>query len=113
MQCDLRTTQLPIPHFCHPSSPPSSSSLLLPPPFHHLVFLSSLFLTPPHSALFLQFPDCEDNQAIAVSCLDLSYRITFETNKKLKDERTDHTQAVVLNDLTEQNEEATINQKSE
>lgn len=44
---------------------------------------------------------CEEEDAIAVSCLDLSYSISFKQSKKVKDERTDKTEALVLNELEE------------
>ena len=37
-----------------------------------------------------------------MSCLDLNYSISFKTSKKVKDERTDKTTAIVLNELEEQ-----------
>lgn len=40
-----------------------------------------------------------------MSCLDLTYTVTFKT-KQVKDERKDQTEAVVLNELTEQQKAA-------
>ncbi len=46
---------------------------------------------------------CEDDDAIAVACLDLNYTISFKkSSKKVKDERSDKTEAVVLSALEDQ-----------
>ena len=59
-----------------------------------------LFLSLPPS-LSPQFPECDDKKAISVSCLDLTYSISFRSHQ-VKDEKKDLTVAVVLNDLTEE-----------
>ncbi len=48
-----------------------------------------------------QFPECDDKKAISVSCLDMTYSISFRSHQ-VKDEKKDLTVAVVLNDLTEE-----------
>ncbi len=53
------------------------------------------------SLLHAQFPECDDKKAISVSCLDLTYSISFRSHQ-VKDEKKDLTVAVVLNDLTEE-----------
>ena len=38
---------------------------------------------------FLQFPQCDDNEAISVACLDLHYHVTVDKRMELKDEKKD------------------------
>ena len=40
-----------------------------------------------------------------MSCSDLNYSISYKTSKEIKDERTDKTDAIVLNELEEQHNE--------
>ena len=47
----------------------------------------------------LQFPDCDDNNAISVSCLDLCYCVKA---RALKDEKKDVTAPVVLLEILEE-----------
>ena len=54
-----------------------------------------------HSNTNIQFPYCDDESAISVSCLNLSYFINFKENKALKDERNDTTVPIVLCKLEE------------
>ena len=46
----------------------------------------------------MQFPYCDDESAMSVSCLDLCYSVTFE---KLMDERDDKIAPYVLKELEE------------
>ena len=49
-----------------------------------------------------QFPQCEDGNAVSVSCLDLHYSVTgFIESKALKDEKRDKTAPLVLQNLEE------------
>ena len=50
--------------------------------------------------LFFQFPVCEPDNYISVSCLNLSYSVTVKA-KKIKDEKKDETTPIVLGDLSE------------
>ena len=47
----------------------------------------------------MQFPYCDDESAVSVSCLDLSYSVNF---KALKDAKEDRTVPVVLHNLEEE-----------
>lgn len=58
----------------------------------------------------LQFPDCDDDNAISVSCLDLCYSIKTGV---LKDEEKDETAPVVLLDILEGDENDRIKENSE
>lgn len=50
----------------------------------------------------MQFPQCDDENAISVSCLDLYYSVTlYKENKALKDEKDDKTAPLVLHNLEE------------
>lgn len=49
-----------------------------------LIVISSFSPTP-----FLQFPQCDDNEAISVACLDLHYHVTVDKRMELKDEKKD------------------------
>ncbi|MCG8623343.1 MAG: hypothetical protein MJE68_15295 [Proteobacteria bacterium] len=44
---------------------------------------------------------CEDDDAVAVSCLDLCYSVKFKAKKALKDERKDQTAPIVLSNIAE------------
>ncbi len=54
----------------------------------------------------LQFPVCEDDEAIAVSCLNLYYSVKFKAKKALKDEKKDQTAPIVLSNITEQDSDS-------
>ena len=55
-----------------------------------------------HIAIKLQFPHCDDESAISVSCLDLYYSVTlYKESKDLKDEKNDKTAPLVLHNLEE------------
>lgn len=48
------------------------------------------------------FPDCYEDEAVAVSCLDLHYSVKFDSRKAVKDERKDDTAPVILTDILDQ-----------
>lgn len=47
----------------------------------------------------LNFPLCDENDAVSVSCLDLCYSVKFGSKKMLNDERKDETAPIVLTDI--------------
>ena len=48
----------------------------------------------------MQCPTCDDDNAISLSCLDLSYSVTlYKERKDLKDEKIDKTAPFVLHNL--------------
>lgn len=49
-----------------------------------------------------QFPDCDEENAISVSCLDIFYSVTVLMGTKSVDERNDKTSLVVLQNLIEE-----------
>ncbi len=56
----------------------------------------------------LQFPDCDDDNAISVSCLDLCYSVKARV---LKDEKKDETAPVVLLEILEEEKKDYITEK--
>ena len=56
----------------------------------------------------LQFPDCDDDNAISVSCLDLCYSVKA---RALKDEKKDETAPVVLLEILEEDEKDCVKEK--
>jgi hypothetical protein len=56
----------------------------------------------------LQFPDCDDDNAISVSCLDLCYSVKARV---LKDEKKDETAPVVLLEILEEDKKDCITEK--
>ena len=49
--------------------------------------------------VFLQFPNCTDEEAISVACLDLHYYVTVHENMQNTMERKETHMPVALNDL--------------
>lgn len=49
-----------------------------------------------------QFPHCETDKKISVSCLDLCYYVKWKRRKEFKDEKKDETSPVILHDLVEE-----------
>ena len=48
----------------------------------------------------MQCPTCDNDNAISLSCLDLSYSVTlYKERKDLKDEKKDKTAPFVLHNL--------------
>ena len=47
---------------------------------------------------YIQFPICEDDCAISVSCLDLYYAVRYKAKKADKNERDDKSDPIVLDD---------------
>lgn len=43
--------------------------------------------------------ECSERDKISVSCLDLSYSITYKVTKVIKDESKDETKTVALHDI--------------
>ena len=58
----------------------------------------------------LQFPDCDDDNAISVSCLDLCYSVKARV---LKDEKKDETAPVVLLEILEEDKKDCITEKGD
>ena len=49
---------------------------------------------------------CEDDNAIAVSCLNLHYSVKFKAKKALKDEKKDQTAPIVLSHIADQDSDS-------
>ena len=52
---------------------------------------------------FLQFPNCTDENAISVACLDLQYYVNVHSGFKEKEEKCNHS-PITLNDLKPESE---------
>ena len=58
----------------------------------------------PHSLMLclfftFQFPDCTDDKAISVACLDLHYYVSVAMEMQMKNEQNDTSSPLTLGDL--------------
>ena len=52
-----------------------------------------------HPFFIFQFPDCSDDKAISVACLDLHYYVSVAMETQLKNEKNDTSSPLTLGDL--------------